>query len=101
MNQRKPSAPLTKKVHSQPPVAASGGSESDARIAPAPTPLMKIPVANARSEGPNHSDTALAAAGKFAASVNARKNRATPKPNADRASACAISTSDHVTTASE
>ena len=88
-------------VHCHPTEAARGGTINDATMAPAPTPLMKMPVANARSDGPNHSDTALDAAGKFAASVSARKKRATPKPNADRASACAISTSDQATTAIE
>src|SRR5215467_918490 len=90
MIQINPSAPVAMKAHCQPYVTVIHGTTSGATTAPIFVPELKMPVASARSFFGNHSATALMDAGKLPDSPKPRANRATPKPNTEWASACAI-----------
>src|SRR5258706_10715426 len=85
-----PIAPVKIKAHCQPQLIAIQGTVSGATMAPTFDPALKIPVANARSFLGNHSAVVLIAAGKFPDSPIPSAARATPKPRAERASACPI-----------
>ena len=64
-------------------------------IAPIFDPLLKIPVANARSFLGNHSAVALIAAGKFPDSVIPKKTLAMLNPPTPVAKACQIAATLH------
>src|SRR5882672_6382895 len=87
---KKPIAPVRIKAHCHPQWMAIQGTVSGATMAPTLDPALNKPVAKARSFLGNHSAVVLIAAGKFPDSPTPRAARATPKPKAERASACDI-----------
>src|SRR5438874_13675596 len=70
-------------AHCHPRVSAIHGTTAGATIAPTLLPLLKMPVASARSFFGNHSATVLMAAGKLPASPSPSTNRARRKPATD------------------
>src|SRR5437868_15463612 len=70
-------------------------------MAPTFEPELKMPVASARSFFGNHSATVLIEAGEVPASPRPREKRATPNPNAERASAWHLAAHDPKPTAKE
>src|SRR5437763_7446087 len=90
ISHRKPSAPVAMNAARQLQVKVIHGTTSGVTSAPMFVPELKIPVASARSFLGNHSATVLIAAGKLPASPRPSAALATPKPNAERASAWAI-----------
>ncbi|OQB94896.1 MAG: hypothetical protein BWX84_00108 [Verrucomicrobia bacterium ADurb.Bin118] len=75
------------------------GTNKGASTAPTFEPALKIPTAKARSRRGNHSAVVLTAAGKLPDSPKPSKNRAMPKPNGVRASACPAAARLHSTSA--
>src|SRR5947209_19397429 len=97
----KPSVPVMINAHCQPYLTTWNGTKSGAAMAPTFEPLLKMPVASARSFFGNHSATVLMAAGKLPASPKPNAKRAAPKPNAERASEWHIAATDQNVMAKE
>src|SRR5580692_5837917 len=68
--------PVIRKAARHPKCNATHGTAAGARMAPTLAPELKIPVANDRARGGNHSAVALIAAGKLPLSPSPRRNRA-------------------------
>src|SRR5580704_16531153 len=79
--------PVKRNADCQPRWTVSQGTARGTTIAPTLVPLLKMPVARARSFLGNHSATVLIAAGKLPDSPRPRKKREMPKESAERASA--------------
>src|SRR5947199_9729521 len=77
------------------------GTTNGATIAPTFEPLLKMPVASARSFFGNHSATVLIQAGKLPASPRPSAKRALPKPHAERATERHMAPIDQQTTETE
>src|ERR1019366_9919406 len=97
MSHTNPDKPSATNDICQPKVRYSHGTSNGAKMAPMFEPALKMPVATERSFGGNHSATVLIAVGKLPDSPSPSAKRAVPKPNTDRASACAIAARLHST----
>ncbi len=69
-------------------------------MAPNVEPLLKNPVAKARSLAGNHSETAFTPPGQFPASPMPNRNRNTPNDRTELAAACSMAATLHQPTVS-
>src|SRR6266700_252624 len=100
MSQITSNPPVNRNEERQPKCAATIGTINGATTAPIFEPLLKMPVAKARSSFGNQSATVLMAAGKFDDSPSPRANRAAANCKGVLASECNIDAALHTATAS-
>ena len=89
--------PTARNAAGHPKRSSSHATSGGASMAPKAEPLLKMPLASARSRSGNHSATTLTPPGQLPASPIPSRNRNAPRLQGPVAKACSTAAPDHQT----